>query len=128
MSGGVGKYAAAEAGVVGLGLVLAAYVPQSAEGRWAALIGVAVAGVSGAVSLWVKQQAARDEEISSALMSILWAFGVRVVAVVMGLAWVLSKAGESTAYVLGFFGPYFAQQAIEIAYVLSAHKGGERDE
>ncbi len=49
-------------------------------------------------------------------------FGLRAVMVAAGLYWVVSRGLEAVAFVMGFFGVYFALQWIEISYVMAASK------
>lgn len=127
MKGGLARFAAAEAGITAAGLVVTAVVPLAAETRLSALVGVALAGGSGALSLWLKQRGMVGGDMSGALKAIGYAFGLRAVVVLFGLAWVVGQRFSTAGYVLGFFGVYFAQQVIEIAYVLGAGRGDGQD-
>lgn len=127
-AGGFGRFAAAEAGVVATGLVLGWLVPAVAETRLAVLLGVAAAGLSGALALWVKKNALAEEDTRSVMRAIGFSFAIRGVTMVLALAWVLGQRFSATGYVFGFFGVYFAQQVIEIAYVLAVQKGSGLDE
>lgn len=114
--------------MVGTGLLLGWLVPVAAETKFAALVGVATAGLSGALALWVKKVALDQEDTRGALRAIAYSFGIRGVSMMLGLAWVLGSQFSAMGYVLGFFGVYFAQQVIEIAYVLEAQKSSGQDE
>jgi len=49
-------------------------------------------------------------------------FGLRAVAVAVGLLVVVQRGMSAVAFVAGFFGVYFALQWIEVSYVTAASK------
>jgi hypothetical protein len=49
-------------------------------------------------------------------------FGLRLVLVAAGLAYVRVKGGSVVPFVAGFFGCYFVLQWVEISYVLAEQK------
>jgi hypothetical protein len=127
--GRFGVHAGAAAGVV-VGAVAAAVVfAQPGAQRTAALVGVGLAGLSSAVALLLKRRAMVGADLKSAMKVVGTVFGLRAVLVVVGLTFVLKGGGSVVAFVLGFFGAYFALQCIELSYVVSAtRKGPDGDE
>lgn len=117
----VARYAAASAAVVVAGLAATWLVPADAETLRAARVGVALAGASGAVALWLKARAG-GKDLKAALVAVGQVFGLRAVLVALGLVWAVRQGGGAVGYVLGFFGVYFCLQWIEIGYVLAAHR------
>ncbi|XXF78571.1 hypothetical protein P2318_02090 [Myxococcaceae bacterium GXIMD 01537] len=109
------------AGVAAVGLVLAALLPRTAEGRQGALVGVVVAAATGVVALWLKRQAVR-RDLNAALKVVGVVFGLRAAAVVVGLLVVAQRGLGTVAFVAGFFGVYFALQWIEVSYVMAASR------
>ncbi len=114
-------HAGLAAGVVAVGLVLGWVLPRLPETRLPACVGVGLAGLSGAVALVLKRRAVR-RDLKAALKSVGVVFGLRAVMVAAGLYWVVSRGLEAVAFVMGFFGVYFALQWIEISYVMAASK------
>ncbi len=112
-------HAGLAAGVMGVGLALAAFLPREAEARQAAFIGVALAAVTGAVGLVLKRRAVR-RDLNAALKVVGVVFGMRAVGVVVGLLWVVERGLGAVAFVAGFFGTYFVLQWIEVSYVMAA--------
>jgi hypothetical protein len=113
------RHAGLAAGVVGLGLGLAVWLPETAESRLAALLGVGLSGVTGALALVLKRRAVR-KDLKAALKVVGVVFGVRGVGVLVTLLWVVSRGWGAVAFVAGFFGTYFALQWIEVSYVMAA--------
>ncbi len=107
--------------VSGVGLVVAALVPRVAEARLAAVVGVGLAALSGAVALVLKRRASR-RDLNAALKVVGVVFGLRAVGVMVGLLWAVSRGLDAVAFVAGFFGTYFALQWIEVSYVMAASR------
>jgi hypothetical protein len=94
-----------------------------------ALLGVGLAGLSSAVALWLKRRAMAGADLKSAMKVVGVVFGLRAVLVVVGLALAVRLGGSAAAFVVGFFGAYFALQCIELSYVVAAvPKGPDGDE
>jgi hypothetical protein len=102
-----------------LGLVGAYLLPRSPADRLPAFIGVAAAVFSGVVALSLKRRALK-RSISAALLMLGVVFGLRMVLVALGLLYVIRAQLGQLAFILGFFGVYFALQWIEISYVHAA--------
>ncbi|PTL84536.1 hypothetical protein [Vitiosangium sp. GDMCC 1.1324] len=115
------KHAGLAAGVTGVALALAAFLPREAESRQAAFIGVGLAAVTGVVALLLKRRAV-SRDLNAALKVVGVVFGMRAVAVVVGLLWVVQRGLGSVAFVAGFFGTYFVLQWIEVSYVMAASR------
>jgi hypothetical protein len=108
--------------VVGLAGVAAAYwVPVPPEARLGAFLGVAIASLTGAVALPMKRRAL-GRSIEEALKVLGYVFAVRLVAVALGLWFVIAKGAGPIAFTAGFFGEYFTLQWIEISYLLAEQK------
>ena len=118
-----GRFVGAAALVSAVGLVVAWLVPGLPEERWAALVGVGLAGASGAVALWLKRRTMVGE-LKGALKVVGVMFGVRAVLVGAGLAFAISRGWGPLYFVAGFFGVYFALQFIELGYVMSLPRRG----
>jgi hypothetical protein len=116
------KHAGLAAAVVVLGLGLAAWVPETAESRLAAGVGVGLCGATGALALVLKRRAVQ-RDLKAALKAVGVVFGVRAVGVLVALLWVVSRGWGAVAFVAGFFGTYFALQWIEVSYVMAASQG-----
>jgi hypothetical protein len=124
-----GVHAGAAAGVAVGGLAAAYVLAQPGAQRQAALLGVGLAAASSAVALLLKRRAMGSADLKSAMKVVGLVFGLRAVLVVVGLAISLKAGGSAVAFVLGFFGAYFALQCIELSYVVSAtRKGPDGDE
>lgn len=108
-------------GVSVVGLALAAFLPRVAESRQAAVLGVALAAVTGLLGLVLKRRAVR-KDLAAALKVVGVVFGVRAVGVVVGLLWVVKQGLGPVAFVAGFFGTYFVLQWIEVSYVMAASR------
>lgn len=123
------EHAGWAAGVAAVGLVLAAAMPRQPENRLAALVGVGLAAVTGAVALVLKRRAVRVDT-SGALKVVGVVFGLRALAVVAGLWWVATRGLGRLAFVVGFFGVYLVLQWIEVSFVMAAAKdaaGGDEE-
>lgn len=119
---GFGLHSGLAAGVMAVGLVLAAWLPREVESRQAALVGVGLAAVSGVVALFLKRRALRQKDLKAALKVVGVVFGLRAVAVVLGLWVVVQRGLSAVGFVAGFFGVYFALQWIEVSYVMAASR------
>ncbi len=117
-----GWHAGLATGVMAVGLVLAAWLPREVEGRQSTLVGVGLAAVSGVVALWLKRRALRQKDLKAALKVVGVVFGLRAVAVVVGLLVVVQRGLSAVGFVAGFFGVYFALQWIEVSYVMAASR------
>lgn len=123
------EHAGWAAGAAVVGLVLAAVLPRQPENRLAALVGVGLAALTGALALVLKRRAVQVE-LSAALRVVGVVFGVRALAVVAGLWWVATRGLGRLAFVVGFFGVYFVLQWIEVSFVMAAAKdavGGDEE-
>ncbi|MFP2928907.1 hypothetical protein ACLESO_27650 [Pyxidicoccus sp. 3LG] len=116
------SHAALAAGVVVVGLAIAALLPQLPETRVSALWGVGLAAVTGAVALVLKRRAVR-QDLNAALKMVGVVFALRAVGVLVGLLGVMSRGLAAVPFIAGFFGVYFALQWIEVSYVMAASKG-----
>ncbi|MBF5045838.1 hypothetical protein IR215_25815 [Simulacricoccus sp. 17bor-14] len=122
-AGRFGVHAGAAAGVV-VGAALAAWLLAQPGGtRESALVGVGLAGASSAVALLLKRRAVQGD-LKAALKVMGMVFGLRAVLVAVGLAVAVKQGGSAVAFVLGFFGAYFALQCIELSYVVAAARRG----
>lgn len=109
----------AAVGVVGLGM--AYLLGRGASQRVGALIGVAGAVVSGAAALPLKRRALA-KSVKLALGVVVAVFLGRLLLVLVGLLYVRSAGLSPMAFVMGFFGAYFALQWIEVSFVLAEMK------
>jgi hypothetical protein len=104
-----------------LGVLVAYYLPKDQLIRWGGFIGVSAAVFSGAVALPLKQRAvAKSLKAAMGVLGVV--FGVRLVLLAAGLLFVRFRGYSPVAFVVGFFGVYFALQWVEISYVLAEHK------
>lgn len=109
------------AGAMAVAMVLAAYLPRAAGVRRSALVGVALAAVTGVVALVLKRRAVR-RDLRAALKVVGMVFGMRAVGVVVGLLVVVERGLSAVGFVAGFFGTYFVLQWIEVSYVMAASR------
>ncbi len=116
------RYAGLAAAVVGVGLGVAAWLPETAESRVAAVLGVGMVGATGALALVLKRRAVQ-KDLKAALKVVGVVFGVRAVSLLVTLLWVVSRGWGAVAFVAGYFGTYFALQWIEVSYVMAASQG-----
>ncbi len=99
---------------------LLAKTPIDQQSAW---IGVGAATGSGFLSLFLKRWALR-RSLKTALMVVGVMFGIRLVLVALGIAFLTFSGANSVAFVFGFFAVYFVLQWLEIGYVSSAAKRG----
>lgn len=118
------RYLALVAGVGLLGLVGAYALPQTGEGRLGALVGVAVSVAAGGVVLGLKRWAL-SRSLNWALMMVGASFGIRLLAVTVGFAVVITRGAEKVAFIAGFFAVYFVLQWLEISYILASPGRGQ---
>ncbi|AGC41781.1 hypothetical protein MYSTI_00430 [Myxococcus stipitatus DSM 14675] len=116
------SHAGLAAGVMGVGVAVAGLLPTVAETRVSALWGVGLAAVTGVVALLLKRRAMK-QDLKAALKVVGVVFGLRMVAVLVGLVGLVSRGMPPVPFVAGFFGVYFALQWIEVSYVMAASKG-----
>jgi hypothetical protein len=114
-------YAGAVVAVGAVGLVAAAVFASGTASRMAAFVGVAEATLSSAAALTLKKWALA-RSLQSALGMIGVTFGMRLILVAAGLAYVRLKGNALVPFVAGFFGVYFVLQWVEISYVLTESK------
>jgi hypothetical protein len=114
-------YAGIVAAVGIAGVLGAVLLPQSSAGRLGALLGVAAAASSGLVALPLKRRALRHS-IQSALKLIGVVFAVRAILVAAGLVFVSGRGAGPIPFTVGFFGPYFVLQWVEISYLMAEQK------
>ena len=115
------KYMGMAVGVGAAGLVGAALLPRTPEGRLSALIGVAGSVLAGVVALELKRRAlAKGLNWALGMMGV--AFGLRMVLVAAGLVYVIRAELGSVPFTVGFFSPYLVLQWIEITYVMAEAK------
>ena len=119
---GFGWHAGLAAGVMAVGLVLAAWLPREVDSRQSALVGVGLAAVTGVVALWLKRRSLQQKDLKAALKVVGVVFGLRAVTVVVGLLVVVQRGLSAVGFVAGFFGVYFALQWIEVSYVMAASR------
>jgi len=104
------------------GMATAAYVPETLEGRRSALWGVGLSTFSGVASLGLKRWAL-SRSLQGAMVAVAVVFLLRLVLAAVGLVGVMRVSGlPAMAFIVGFFGEYFALQWIELAYVLVESK------
>jgi hypothetical protein len=100
------------------GGALLAKTPVDQKSAW---IGIAAATASGFLSLFLKRWALR-RSLKAALMVVGVMFGIRLVLVALGIAFLTFRGANTVAFVFGFFSVYFVLQWLEIGYVSSAAK------
>ena len=128
-AGRFGAHAGGAAGVVAAALVACVLLAPEGGVQNSALLGVGLAGMSSAVALWLKRRAMVGVDLKSAMKVVGVVFGLRAVLVAVGLALAVRLGGSAVAFVVGFFGAYFALQCIELSYVVAAvPKGPDGDE
>ena len=128
-AGRFGAHAGGAAGVVAVALVACVLLAPEGAAQNSALLGVGLAGLSSAVALGLKRRVVRSVDLGSAMKVVGVVFGLRAVLVAVGLVLALRQGGSAVAFVLGFFGAYFALQCIELSYVVAAvPKGPDGDE
>jgi hypothetical protein len=103
------------------GLLAAAFLGKTTPQRMGAFFGVSASLFAGLVALSLKRWAlTRSMEFALAMVGA--SFAVRVVVVMLGWVLVTGRTASIMAYLLGFFGVYFALQWVEISYVVDAQK------
>ncbi len=108
------KYGAAFAGISVAALLLAALWPAEGAARWAAVVGVVLCVVSGALSLGLKGWV---RSLNGALMVVVLVFGLRAALVMVGGLWASRWGGGVVPFVLGFFGTFLPLQWVEIGFL-----------
>jgi hypothetical protein len=112
---------AAVIAATGLGLA-----SLSGEYRYGALMGTAIAGLTGLASilvLGVTAQGARP--VQRALAVVVVGFLVRLVLVALGTVAVVRAGASVIAFVIAFFVPFFVFAALEAAYVHTLRRAPE---
>jgi hypothetical protein len=90
----------------------------SGQHRYAALIGSAIAGLTGLASILVLRLTARAARpIQLALAVVVAGFLLRLVLLALGTVAVVGAGASVIALVIAFFVPFFAFAALEAAYV-----------
>ncbi len=105
------------------GAAVVASLPLNLPDRVAAGLGVGLAGLSGAVVLWVRWRALKKkgaESLQAGLAAVGVSLLVRLLVLIAGM-W-LTKG--SLAFVVGFFALYFVLQVVEVRFLVSADPGG----
>ncbi|NTX57837.1 hypothetical protein, partial [Myxococcus sp. CA039A] len=105
-----------------VGAAVAGLLPTVVENRVSALWGVGLAAVTGVVALLLKRRAVK-QDLKAAMKVVAVVFGLRAVAVLVGLLGMISRGLQPVPFIAGFFGVYFALQWIEVSYVMAASKG-----
>jgi hypothetical protein len=88
-------------------------------GRWAALAGVLCAAATFAFAVFMKGWAVR-KHMDAAMLTLMATFGLRLLVAGSGVL-ACGAFGQSTAFVVGFFGAFVPLQALEMGFVLAAH-------
>ncbi len=112
---------AAAAAAAFIGLAAAA-----GEHRFGALVGSAIAGLTGLatiIALGFTARAARPTH--GALAVVVVGFLVRLVLLALGTVAVVRGGGDVIAFVIAFFVPFFAFVALEATYVHTLRQPGE---
>jgi len=115
------SHAALAAGVAVVGAAVAGLFPQVVENKVSALWGVGLAAATGVVALLMKRRAVK-KDLKAAMVAVGVVFGLRALAVLVGLLGMVSRGMEPVPFISGFFGVYFALQWIEVSYVMAASK------
>lgn len=100
-------------------------LPVGAGGRAAAWLGVAIATASGAIALLLKRRAmAIDglQSLTAGVKAVGQVLVVRAVVLGLGVVWVARHGEGVFFFVGGFFVVYFAQQCLEISYLIGSQK------
>ena len=105
-----------------VGMVAAAVLPSLPEVRKGCLMGAGLASFSGLVSLELKRRA-MARALKGAMVAVAVVFLLRLFLVGVGFVVAARVVGvPGMAFILGFFGEYFALQWIELGYVLVESK------
>ena len=115
------RYAAGVVAVGVAGMLAIVLIPASPAQRLGAFVGVAGATLSSAAALSLKRWALA-RSLKAALGMVGVTFGMRMVLVGAGLAYVKVKGAGVLPFTMGFFGVYFVLQWLEISYVLAESK------
>jgi len=98
----------------------------SGEHRFAALVGSAIAALTGLASILALRFTARAAKpTQGALAVVVVGFLVRLVLLALGTVAVVRGGGNVIAFVIAFFVPFFAFVALEAAYVHTLRQPGE---
>jgi Ca2+/Na+ antiporter len=90
----------------------------SGEHRFGALVGSAIAGLTGLASILALRFTARAARPThGALAVVVVGFLVRLVLLALGTVAVVRGGGNIIAFVIAFFVPFFAFVALEATYV-----------
>ena len=90
----------------------------SGEHRFGALVGSAIAGLTGLASiLALRLTTGGDKAMQKALAVVVVGFLLRLVLVALGTVLVVRSSGSVIAFVIAFFVPFFAFVALEAAYL-----------
>jgi hypothetical protein len=103
------------------GAAVAAF-PLEAIPRASAAQGVGLSAVGGLLALIIKRRAAASPSSTAGIQALALAFMARVVLLAAGLFAVTWREHSALPFIAGFFGLYFAQQAIEVSYLLAEEK------
>jgi hypothetical protein len=106
---------------VGLGLAAV-----SGQYRYGALLGTAIAGLTGLASILALRLTARAARpIQLALAVVVAGFLLRLVLVALGTVAVVRAGASVIAFVIAFFVPFFGFAALEAAYVHTLRRAPE---
>jgi hypothetical protein len=98
----------------------------SGEYRLGALIGSAIAGLTGLGSILALRLSARAARpIQMALAVVVVGFLLRLVLLALGTVAVMKASASVIAFVVAFFVPFFAFVALEAAYVHTLRRAPE---
>jgi len=104
-----------------VGLVASTLLTRAPVDQRSACLGVSAATASGLLSLVLKRWALRHS-LKAALAVVGVMFGIRLIAVALGIAFLTFRRVNSLPFVVGFFAVYFVLQWLEIGYVTGAAK------
>lgn len=99
-----------------------AALPLESITRSSAAQGVGLSAVGGLLALAIKRRAAASPSSTAGVQALALAFMGRVVLLAAGLFAVTWREHSALPFVAGFFGLYFAQQAIEVSYLLAEER------
>ena len=98
----------------------------SGEYRFGALVGSAIAGLTGLASILALRFTARAAKATQAALAVVVVgFLVRLVLLALGTVAVVRGGGHVIAFVIAFFVPFFAFVALEATYVHTLRQPGE---
>jgi len=104
-----------------VGLLASALFTRAPVDQRSASFGVGAATASGLLSLLLKRWALRHS-LKAALAVVGTMFGIRLILVALGIAFLTFRRANSLPFVMGFFAVYFVLQWLEISYVSGAAK------